>query len=156
MAKPPNGVPEGCDAYALLPAADAVAWDVDAWRRALLAAEPSWPLGGQGVALLQAWCQPAVQQWLDQSRPQLRAWRDGLRQQLAERGVVLAESVTPFFGARLQLDAQALRQHGVAVRDAASFGLPGWVRLNALPPPGQAALLQVVDQTHATHPEPAR
>ncbi|GCL61387.1 aminotransferase class I/II-fold pyridoxal phosphate-dependent enzyme [Pseudaquabacterium pictum] len=143
-------------AYALLPAADAVAWDVAAWRHALLAAEPSWPLGGQGVALLQAWCHPAVQQWLDQSRPQLRAWRDSLRQQLADRGVVLADSVTPFFGALLQLDAQALRRHGVAVRDAASFGLPGWVRLNALPPPAQAALLHVVDHARSATPEPAR
>jgi histidinol-phosphate aminotransferase len=143
-------------AYALLPAADAVAWDVDGWRQAMLAAEPSWPLGGQGVALLQAWCQPAVQQWLQHSLPPLRQWRDSLRRQLAARGMVLADSVTPFFGARLQLDANALRQHGVAVRDASSFGLPGWVRLNALPPPAQAALLQVLDQRRSTTPEPVR
>jgi histidinol-phosphate aminotransferase len=143
-------------AYALLPGATAVGWDVAAWRQALRAAEPSWPLGGQGVALLQAWCQPAVQQWLGRSRPQLRQWRDGLRQQLAARGVVLADSVTPFFGARLQLDAHVLRQRGLAVRDAASFGLPGWVRLNALPPPAQAALLQALDQTCTTTSESAR
>ena len=142
-------------AYALLPAAQAVAWDVAAWGRALRADEPSWPLGGQGVALLEDWCQPAVQQWLQHSLPQLRAWRGSLRRQLADRGVVLADSVTPFFGARLRLDPQVLRQHGAAVRDAASFGLPGWVRLNALPPPAQAALLQVIDQTRASTPEPA-
>ncbi|MES2718618.1 MAG: aminotransferase class I/II-fold pyridoxal phosphate-dependent enzyme [Pseudomonadota bacterium] len=134
-------------AYALLPQAGAVAWDVPAWRQALLAAAPSWPLGAHGEALLLAWCQPAVQQWLQHSLHTLRAWRARQRGALAARGVVLVDSVVPFFCARLALAPAALQQQGVAVRDAGSFGLPGWVRLNALPPAAQAALLQVIDHS---------
>ena len=139
-------------AYAVLPDATAVAWPVPTWRAALQAAAPSWPLGGQGEALLLAWCQPAVQQWLQHSLASLRAWRALQRQQLAARGVALADSVTPFFCARLALAPAALQACGVAVRDAASFGLPGWVRLNTLPPAGQAALLRALDAGHAAVP----
>lgn len=134
-------------AYAVLPQPGAVAWDVAAWRRVLLAAAPSWPLGGQGEALLLAWCQPAVLQWLAQSLATLRDWRSLQRRQLAARGVALVDSVTPFFCARLALAPGALQRRGVAVRDAASFGLPGWLRLNTLPPDGQAALLQAIDDS---------
>jgi histidinol-phosphate aminotransferase len=33
-----------------------------------------------------------------------------------------------------------LREHGIAVRDTSSFGLPGWVRVNAPPPAALGAL----------------
>ena len=137
-------------AYAVLPAATAVAWPVGAWCDALQAAAPSWPLGGQGEALLLAWCQPAVQQWLRHSLHTLRGWRAQQRRQLAARGVLLAGSVTPFLAARLALAPAALQAQGLAVRDATSFGLPGWLRLNTLPPPAQAALLQALDSSGNT------
>ena len=88
-----------------------------------------------------------MQQWQAQSLATLRGWRSLQRQQLAARGVVLVDSVTPFFCARLALAPAVLQRHGVAVRDASSFGLPGWLRLNALPPEGQAALLQAIDDS---------
>lgn len=123
-------------AYAIAPAA--ARWRP--WCEALDAALPSWPLGAHGVALLQAWASAPVQRWLAESREPLSAWKHALRAGFAERGIDTAPSVTPFFCARLSTDAAALRRHGIKVRDCHSFGMPGWVRLNALPPPAQAAL----------------
>lgn len=54
-------------------------------------------------------------------------------------------ALAPFFCARLAADPAALRRHGVKLRDAHSFGMPGWARLNALPPPAQAALWRALD-----------
>jgi histidinol-phosphate aminotransferase len=142
-------------AYALLPAQGAVAWDVARWRQALALAAPSWPLGAQGEALLRAWALPATQQWVAASHATLRAWRQQLRQALAARGVALRDSVVPFFCARLALCPDAAARHGVAVRDAASFGLPGWVRLNSLSPTGQQALLAALDESPGRGADPA-
>ena len=46
------------------------------------------------------------------------------------------------------LQLTRLRQaHGVKLRDATSFGLPGWVRLGVRPPPSQDALARAVTAT---------
>jgi histidinol-phosphate aminotransferase len=37
---------------------------------------------------------------------------------------------------------QALRGHGIKLRDCSSFGLPGHVRMGVLPPASQQALWQ--------------
>lgn len=108
---------------------------------------PSWPLGAHGVAMLHAWVRADVQAWRQACLPTLRSWR---AQQIA-----LCESLdwrcTPslanFFCARpgLQAEAltdalQALRAQGIKLRAAASFGLPGSVRLGVLAPASQDAL----------------
>lgn len=110
---------------------------------------PSWPLGAHGVALLQAWMRADVQAWLQTSLGTLRAWK--------ARQMGLCESLgwrcTPgqanFFCAHTGLTApglvlalQALRAQGVKLRGAASFGLPGSVRLGVLPPASQDALCE--------------
>ncbi|GGH58746.1 aspartate aminotransferase [Comamonas phosphati] len=109
---------------------------------------PSWVVGAHGVAMLEAWTMDEVQQWLAASLQTLRGWK---RQQLAlcER---LGWRVAPghlanYFVARLPLDEEAvqqrlgcLRAQGVKLRDCASFGLLGAVRLGVLPPASQAAL----------------
>ena len=128
-------------AYAIAPAAPS--WQP--WCEALDAALPSWPLGAHGVALLQAWAGEAAHAWLAATRAQLLDWRETLRAAFAARGVETQPSVTPFFCARLAFDAARLRRHGVMLRDCSSFGLPGWARLNAGPPPAQAALWQAID-----------
>jgi histidinol-phosphate aminotransferase len=125
---------------------------------------PSWPVGSHGVAMLQAWTTPSVQQWLAQSLDTLRAWK--LRQwALCEQlGWLCTPSHANFFVAQPNAEAAtkegtgaaseasalalserlaALRSHGIKLRDAASFGLPGRVRLAVLPPPAQDALAQV-------------
>lgn len=116
---------------------------------ALQAAEPSWPLGTQGVALLQAWCEDEVQRWLRHSLADLRAWRAALVEGLGRRGFAVAPGATPFVMARLpagwQLPAAALREAGVAVRALDSFGLPGHFRINSGPPEALAALWRALD-----------
>ena len=134
-------------AYAIAP--EAALADGSAERLRALA--PSWPLGADGVALLQAWVQPQAQAWLAQSRLQLRAWKadqQALCQALGWQ--VLPGSLANFFTARLPQawhspPAMAallagLRAQGVKLRDCASFGLPGHVRLGVLAPAAQQAL----------------
>lgn len=132
-------------AYAIAPAAPR--WQP--WVQALQAAAPSWPLGGQGVALLQAWCSAEAQAWLQASLPTLRRWKAALAAALQARGHTVAPSHTPFFCVqpRARWQAASLARHGVQLRDASSFGLPGWWRLNALGPEAHAALLRAIDET---------
>lgn len=109
----------------------------------LEALAPSWPLGADGEALLQAWCDPAVRQWLEASRGTLRAWKARLLAQCGELGWELHPSDANFFVARhprLPAILPALRERGVRLRDCASFGLPGHVRVGVRPPGSQDAL----------------
>ena len=112
------------------------------WLDALALAAPSWAAGAHGVALLEAWARPAVQDWLTASLDLLRTWQRSQLQLLRGLGVAVQPepSTAPFCCAQLGVPAAALRPHGVQVRDAASFGLPGWARLNTLPPAAQGAL----------------
>lgn len=108
----------------------------------LQALAPSWPIGAHGEALLLAWVQPAVQDWVVSSRRTLAEWAQDLRALLVRHGWACAPSDTAYGCARppSPLDAAALRARGVKLRDAASFGLPGWWRLNAQRPEALAAL----------------
>ena len=115
---------------------------------AVRALAPSWPLGADGVALLDAWVQPAVQAWLGRSLATLRDWKARQLQQCAELGwQVLPGSLANFFTAwpcahDLPSVLHLLRARGIKLRDCASFGLPGHVRLGVLPPSSQQALRQ--------------
>jgi histidinol-phosphate aminotransferase len=129
-------------AYAVAPAA--ACWQP--WLQALQLAAPSWPLGAQGQALLQAWTTPAVQDWLYQSLGLLREWKQRLLSLLTQRGVLSLPSITPFFCAQLGAQLPALRAQGLQLRDTTSFGLPGWARLNTLRPEAQDCLMQALDR----------
>lgn len=112
----------------------------------LTALAPSWPVGAHGVALLQAWLQPQAQQWLVGSLATLRTWK--ARQQALCRALgwaVHPGSLANYFCAQpasrsLPDDLAALRRAGIKLRDTASFGLPGCVRLGVLEPAAQDAL----------------
>jgi histidinol-phosphate aminotransferase len=110
---------------------------------ALLKMAPSWPLGAHGVAMLQAWVQPATQVWLAESLHLLRDWKARQIDVLMRLGWAVQASEANYFCARppQPLDLPALRQvHGIKLRDATSFGLPGHARLGVLPPMAQDAL----------------
>lgn len=121
--------------YAIAPAADAV------WAHALSLA-PSWVLSAEGVALLTHWLDDDTQAWLADARTQLRAWTAAQRALLADLDWQQHDSCTNFWLARPpQADMlPRLRERGIRLRDATSFGLPGWVRLSAQPPAPQQAL----------------
>ena len=118
---------------------------------------PSWVLSAEGVALLQAWCEPEVRDWLAACAQQLATWRDELATDLRALGWSLhtdlpahhdrAGIAVPFLLARPpegESAAQVLqrcRAAGIRLRDASSLGLPGWLRLRAHVPEARQALL---------------
>lgn len=121
---------------------------------------PSWVLGAHGVAMLLAWCEPGVQHWLDESRNTLRAWKRRQQELLGRMGWQCLPGDANFFCCHAGLDPAStlarphglraepamtalfahLRAHGIRLRDCASFGLPGHVRLSVQPPAAQDAL----------------
>ena len=109
---------------------------------------PSWVLGAHGVAMLEAWIEPGVQSWLESSLARLREWKALQLELCASLGwQVLAGHQANYFVARPQLcggslgrNLDRLRGRGVKLRDCASFGLPGHVRLGVLAPASQDAL----------------
>ena len=109
---------------------------------------PSWPIGAHGVAMLQAWISPAAQSWLAGSLSTLREWKARQIALCESMGWTTLPSDANFFCAMPALapslsltDALIrLRTQGVKLRDAASFGLPGYVRLGVLRPAAQDAL----------------
>ena len=135
-------------AYAIAPVTAA-----ESELQALRALAASWVVGSHGVAMLQAWISDEVQQWLTQSLTTLRRWK---AQQLALCDK-LGWQVVPghqanYFVARMPVEDMAatlaaLRAQGVKLRDCASFGLPGHVRMGVLPPVSQAALEQAWKST---------
>jgi histidinol-phosphate aminotransferase len=114
--------------------------------RALAALAPSWPVGAHGVALLQAWVLPSVQQWLVHNLATLRDWKARQLALCTDLGwAVHAGSLANYFCVQpstttLHSDLQALRASGIKLRDATSFGLPGTLRLGVLAPAAQDAL----------------
>lgn len=108
---------------------------------------PSWVLGAEGVALLLAMTQAPTQAWLARSRVQLRDWQAQQRSVLHALGWAQRDSETSFWLARPPVPAVdltrrllLLREQGIKLRNAQSFGLPGWVRLSTQPPAAQRAL----------------
>ena len=90
-----------------------------------------------------------MQQWLQGSLRTLREWK-AQQQALCESlgWTVWPGSLANYFVAKpalpgpaqLPLALEGLRAQGVKLRDCASFGLPGHVRLGVLAPPSQQAL----------------
>lgn len=115
--------------------------------QALESLGPSWPLGAHGVALLEAWCDPAAQAWLVGARDRLRGWKLAQQRLCTDLGWTVRPSHTNFFCAapacvdhELRAALSHLREHDIKLRDATSFGLAGYFRLAVLAPEGQDAL----------------
>ena len=128
--------------------------------QALTALAPSWPIGTHGVALLQAWCQPACQIWLASSLHTLRRYKATQIDLCQQQGWVVLPSEANFFCVQvpraLMPEAATeygptllgrLRAQGIKVRDCNSFGLPGHLRLGVLAPVAQQALRAVLGAT---------
>ncbi len=119
----------------------------------LRALAPSWPLGAHGVALLHTWTSVAAHDWLADCRATLRHWKArqvgllqvaGWRVQPSDANfLVAARADEAGAGGRFELNAllTALRAQGIKLRDCASFGLPGHVRMAVVAPEVQDALM---------------
>ena len=111
---------------------------------------PSWPIGAHGVAMLQAWVSPDVQAWLAGSLATLRDWKARQIALCESWGWRCLPSNANFFCAHaalpttltLQQALNELRAQGIKLRDTASFGLPGHVRISVQPPAAQAGFRQ--------------
>lgn len=117
--------------------------------RALNSLAPSWPVGAHGVALLAAWARPSVQAWVRHSLATLRGWKSSQLALCQSLGwAPVPGSLANYFVAQMPVTEAAhvplllgaLRSQGIKLRDCASFGLPGHVRLGVLAPPSQQAL----------------
>jgi len=140
-------------AYAIAPR------DADAALLARVRAlAPSWPLGAHGVALLQAWATPQAHDWLAGCRATLRAWKARQVAMLRAAGWRVEPSVANFFvaagacpeSAGGRFDMKSLlnewRRQGFKLRDCASFGLPGKVRMAVVAPEVQDALMAALKE----------
>jgi len=121
-------------AYAIAPL-DAEA-DIDAMNQLCA----SWPIGAHGVAMLEAWTQPLTQAWLADSLAALQQWKVQQSALCESMGWTVWPSLANFFVCQADIDLAALRQHGIKLRDCASFGLPGHVRISVQPPAAHDAL----------------
>ena len=143
-------------AYAVAPA------DADELVGNLNGLAPSWPVGAHGVALLQVWVLPAVQQWLVHTLGTLRDWKARQQRLCMDLGwQVQPGSLANYYCARPECSHSpqafahmlaGLRGAGVKLRDCASFGLPGVVRMGVLPPASQGALAAAWRGIQATLP----
>ncbi|MBS0641213.1 MAG: histidinol-phosphate aminotransferase family protein [Proteobacteria bacterium] len=105
---------------------------------------PAWVLGAAEVAFLQAVATSEAETWLASTRPVIATWRRDLAQALRDLGLAVQESPVSFLLAEVgdaAATAARLRLAGLRVRDAASFGLPGWIRLRAAPPEWRLRLI---------------
>lgn len=112
-------------------------------RRITIAA-PSWVIGRDAVAFLEAACDPEARAWLAQGLPQLKRWRVRLTRSLQQLGLKVRESPATFLMAQVgnaRHVAAHLRSHDLRVRDGSSFGLRQWIRLSAQPVQAQQALM---------------
>lgn len=140
-------------------AAYAIAPDVpraNEWIDALNAACPSWPIGAQGVAMLEAWCELSARAWLADSLQQLRLWRKMQSDMLRTFGMAVVPSLSNFFCVTppLPVSAAALRCFDIKIRDTASFGLPNMQRLSVQPPSAQEALRRALTKILSVDTKP--
>lgn len=147
-------------AYAIAPRKPEAEHAAQHWRDQLVrlqALAPSWPLGAHGEAMLRAWLQPPVQQWLQASREQLQIWKQQQFNLLRNLGwhiapdsqanYCVAQPPWPSMHGSPQQQMQQrhallaqLRRFGVKLRETDSMGLPGHVRISVQAPAAQAAL----------------
>jgi histidinol-phosphate aminotransferase len=76
-------------------------------------------------------------------KDRLRSWKRCFIDALGDAGFTCRPSATPHFGLRMRsgADFDVLRERGIKLRDTTSFGMPGWARVNTLPPPAQSELV---------------
>jgi histidinol-phosphate/aromatic aminotransferase/cobyric acid decarboxylase-like protein len=112
--------------------------------RAVEHGRPAWTTSAFAQAAVVASCDSRA--FVAESRERLLEDRRELERDLAELGIETFPSRTTFLLARLpgvpELRARLLARHHILIRDCASFGLPGFMRLGAKP---RAARQRLID-----------
>ncbi|MDM7324435.1 MAG: aminotransferase class I/II-fold pyridoxal phosphate-dependent enzyme, partial [Thermus sp.] len=112
---------------------------------------PSWPVSVYGEALLRGHLDPKAQAWLETAKAKLHRLRRLLAQRLRELGLEVRESPANFLLVRVGRAtevARKLREKGIRVRDATSFGLPEWLRLSAQEEEAIQALVSLLPKVY--------
>jgi histidinol-phosphate aminotransferase len=129
-------------------------------RIQLEALAPSWPLGADGVELLAGHTQPEAMRFLDDTAPTLRTWKRLQDERLAVAGWQPQGSEMhfglwqpPVPRASQRAWHTKLRSSGIKVRDAQSFGRPGWIRLVTRAPQQVEELIAITDRFRADQAE---
>ena len=124
-------------------------------RRPARPASPSWPVGAHGVACCKPGPSPACRPGWPHSLDTLRDWKARQITLCESLGWTCLPSDANFFCARpacpkaeLPQALDRLRGHGIKLRDTASFGLPGHVRLSVLAAAGAGRAAQCVATTY--------
>ncbi|HEX5657706.1 MAG TPA: histidinol-phosphate transaminase [Polyangiales bacterium] len=116
-----------------------------AWIERIERQRPTWATSSPALAALTASAREG--EFVRRSFERMRADRDAIAALLTARGYRVHASETTYQLVEVD-DAAAftakLRAHGVLVRDCTSFGLPGHVRVAALPSAALAAALDAV------------
>lgn len=119
-------------AYLILPVTQIARMDAAALNRLA----PSWVLGADGEALLEAHTRPEASAFLRETAPILRSWKRHQERILVDAGWQAQASPLhyglwkpPIDPADVEGWIAMLRSRDIKVRDARSFGRPGWVRL---------------------------
>lgn len=122
-------------------------------RAQLESVAPSWPLGADGLALLAGHMRREARRFLDDTSPRLREWKllqdrhlmdAGWKPQVSEMHFGLWLPPVPRAAQRAW--HSRLRLSGIKLRDARSFGRPGWVRLVTRAPQQVEELISITDR----------
>lgn len=124
---------------------------------ALACFAPSWVLGVDGMALLHSHTRPEASQFLHDTAPAVRAWKKHQDRRLHEAGWQSESSPLHYGLWRPPVQASRwaqwharLREGGIRLRDATSFGRPGWVRLVSRAPGDVNELLALSEAFRGT------
>lgn len=113
---------------------------------AIEASRPAWTTSAFAQAATIACCD--CSNFVRDSRQRLLDDRRALERELGGLGVPVFPSVAPFLLARVPqvaaLRGRLLERHAIVVRDCASFGLDGFMRLGAKPAPARARLIMAL------------
>jgi histidinol-phosphate aminotransferase len=122
-------------------------------QRTLAGLAPSWLLGADGVALLAGHAHSDARRFLDDTAPTLRRWKTLQDRRLQEAGWKAQPSELHFGLWQPPLSPMSqrawhaqLRLCGIKVRDAQSFGRPGWVRLVTRAPEQVEELISITER----------
>jgi histidinol-phosphate aminotransferase len=122
-------------------------------RTQLESLAPSWPLGADGVELLTGQTQPGAMRFLRDTAPTLCAWKAAQDRRLVAAGwkPQVSEMHFGLWQPPVSRPSQRawhaeLRLSGIKVRDAQSFGRPGWVRLVTRAPQHVEELVAITDR----------
>jgi histidinol-phosphate/aromatic aminotransferase/cobyric acid decarboxylase-like protein len=119
-----------------------------AWIARIERQRPTWATSSPALAALAASAREG--EFVRKSFERMRADREAVFALFSARGYRVHPSETSYqlveVGEAARLTA-ALRAQGVLVRDCSSFGLPGHVRVAALPEPARRALAAALDAT---------